>query len=192
MKRYPEAARLFEKLARGRASEGLVEEAQVYDQAGQAWLVANQPLAAKADFDKALQLTPVDPDLFIDRAEALAAAKDYWGAVDDLNRASELAPKRPEIYAYRATAYLALDALPLALQDIETNLKLAPNNPVGLLERGNIRRKQGDVAGARRDWVRVTKVAPRSTSAAAAEENMARLGKIRGESAPPKAKGGPS
>jgi tetratricopeptide (TPR) repeat protein len=189
LKHYAEAARLFEKLARGMAPEGLVEQARVYDQAGQAWLVANQPSSAKADFDAALQLTPVDPDLFIDRAEALAAAKDYWAAIDDLNRASELAPRRPEIYVYRATAYRAVDALPLARQDIELNLKLAPNNVVGLLERGNIRRMQGDFAGARRDWISVTKIAPGSSSAAAAEENLARLGKIREESSPPKASG---
>jgi tetratricopeptide (TPR) repeat protein len=192
MKHYAEAARLFEKLARGLAPEGLVEQARVYDQAGQAWLVANQPQSAKADFDAALRLTPVDPDLFIDRAEALAAAKDYWAAIDDLNRASDLAPKRPEIYLYRATAYRALEALPLARQDIELNLKLAPNNVVGLLERGNIRRMQGDVAGARRDWLSVTKIAPGSASAAAAEENLTRLGKIREESSPHKSGGGPS
>lgn len=192
MKHYAEAARLFEKLAAGLASVGLVEQAQVYDQAGQAWLVANQPHAAKTDFDAALRLTPSDPDLLIDRAEALAAAQEYWSAIDDLNRASDLAPKKAEIYAYRAAAYRALDALPLARQDIDYNLKLAPNNPVGLLERGNIRRLQGDVAGARRDWISVTKIAPGSSSAAAAEGNLARLGKIREQSFPRKDEDGPS
>ena len=91
-----------------------------------------------------------------------------------------------------AAAYRALDALPLARQDIDYNLKLAPNNPVGLLERGNIRRLQGDVAGARGDWLSVTKLAPGSTSAAAAERNLARLGKVREQQFPRKAKDGPS
>lgn len=192
MKHYAEAARLFEKLAEGLASVGLVEQAQVYDQAGQAWLVANQARAAKVDFDAALRLTPDDPDLLIDRAEALAAAQEYWSAIDDLNRASDLAPKKAEIYVYRAAAYRAVDALPLARQDIDYNLKLAPNNPVGLLERGNIRRLQGDVAGARRDWVTVTKVAPGSSEAAAAADNLTRLGKIREQAFPRKDADGPS
>jgi tetratricopeptide (TPR) repeat protein len=192
MKHYTEAARLFEKLASGLASVGIVEQAHVYDQAGQAWLVANQARAAKADFDAALRLTPNDPDLLIDRAEALAGAQEYWSAIDDLNRASELAPKKAEIYVYRAAAYRAVDALPLARQDIDHNLKLAPDNPVGLLERGNIRRLQGDVAGARRDWISVTKVAPGSSEAASANENLARLGKIREQAFPRKDGDGPS
>lgn len=192
MKQYAEAARAFEKLARGMDTEGLVEQARIFDQAGQAWLVAGQPGSAKTDFDAALRLTPHDPDLLIDRAEALAAAKEYWRAIDDLNLASDLAPKKAEIYVYRAAAYRALDALPLARQDVEYNLKLAPNNPVGLLERGNIRRFQGDVAGARRDWLSVTKVAPGTPSAVAAEQNLARLGKTRDQTFPRKATDGPS
>jgi tetratricopeptide (TPR) repeat protein len=192
MKQYAEAARIFEKLARSMDSGGVADQARLYDQAGQAWLVADQAQSAKADFDAALRLTPSDPDLLIDRAEALAAAKEYWSAIDDLNRASDLAPKKAEIYLYRAAAYRALDALPLARQDIEHNLKLAPNNPDGLLERGNIRRIQGDVAGARGDWIGVTKLAPGSPSATAAEQNLTRLGKIRDPAFPRKATDGPS
>jgi tetratricopeptide (TPR) repeat protein len=192
MKQYAEAARTFERLARAMDAEGLVEQARIFDQAGQAWLVASEPVSAKADFDAALRLTPSDPDLLIDRAEALAAAKEYWRAIDDLNRASDLAPKKAEIYLYRAAAYRALDALPLARQDVEYNLKLAPNNPAGLLERGNIRRFQGDVAGARRDWLSVTKIAPGTPSATAAGQNLTRLGKTRDESFPRKADDGPS
>jgi tetratricopeptide (TPR) repeat protein len=192
MKQYAEAARAFEKLARSMTNEGLTDQARIFDQAGQAWLVAEQPRSAKSAFDAALRLTPNDPDLLIDRAEALAAAKEYWSAIDDLNRASDIAPKKAEIYVYRAAAYRALDALPLARQDIDYNLKLAPNNPVGLLERGNIRRLQGDVAGARGDWLSVAKLAPGSPSAAAAEGNLARLGKVREQQFPRKAKDGPS
>lgn len=179
MNHYAEAAAAFDKLARGMDSSGLSDQAALYDQAGQAWLLANRPHAAKMDLDAALRLMPKDPDLLIDRAEALAAAKDYWGAIDDLNRASDIAPNKAEIYAYRAAAYRMLETLPLARQDIERNLKLAPNNPVGLLERGNIERLQGDVAGARRDWVSVTRIAPDSAAATAAENNLARLGKVR-------------
>jgi tetratricopeptide (TPR) repeat protein len=193
LKQYAEAARAFEKLARGMETGAPVDQSRIYDQAGQAWLVADQPLSAKSDFDAALRLTPTDPDLLIDRAEAVAAAKQYWNAVDDLNRASELAPNKAEIYAYRAEVYRSLEALPLALQDIEHNLSLAPNNPVGLLERGNIRRIQGDVSGARQDWLSVTRIAPGSPSAAAAERNLAQLGAIRDNSTfPRKSSDGPS
>jgi tetratricopeptide (TPR) repeat protein len=193
MKHYAEAARAFEGLARGMVNAAPAGQARIYDQAGQAWLVDNRPLSATADFDAAVRLTPDDPDLLIDRAEALAAAKRYWNAIDDLNRASELAPNKAEIYAYRAAAYRALDVPSLARQDIEQNLTLAPDNPVGLLERGNIRRIQGDVAGARRDWLSVTKIAPGSTTAEAAAQNLARLGAIRElQPSPRKSNAGPS
>ena len=161
LRQYAEAARLFEKLARTMDTGGLADQARMYDQAGQAWLVGRRAeIAPKPISTPRCGSTPSDPDLLIDRAEALAAAKEYWRAIDDLNHASDLAPKKAEIYVYRAAAYRAIDSLTLARQDIEYNLKLAPNNPVGLLERGNIRRMQGDVAGARRDWLSVTKVAP--------------------------------
>ena len=175
MKHYAEAANAFGRLARDMTTASPADEARIYDQAGQAWLVAEQPLSAKAEFDAALRLSPNDPDLLIDRAEAYAELQKYWNAIDDLNRASDLAPKKAEIFAYRAAAYRAVDALQMARDDIDRNFGLAPNNPTGLLERGNIRRVEGDIAGARRDWLSVTKIAPGSASAAAARENLARL-----------------
>lgn len=188
MKHYAESARTFETLARRMATAVPADEARIYDQAGQAWLAGDQPLAAKADFDAALRVSPDDPDLLIDRATALAAAKQYWNAIDDLNRASDIVPSRAEIYAYRAAAYRALDVPALARQDIERNLKLAPNNPVGLLERGNILRMQGDVLGARRDWLSVTKIAPGSAMAEAAAQNLSRLGAVRDDLSSPRRK----
>jgi len=175
LKQYREAAQAFDKLAAAMAKETPTGRASVYDQAGQAWLVADNPRQAKSDFDTALRLDADNPDLLIDRAESLAALHQYWDAIDDLNRASDLAPQQPEIYAYRAAAYRAVDSLDLAREDIAHNLKLAPNNPVGLLERGNIRSIDGDVAGARQDWLLVAKVAPDSPSAAAANVNLTHL-----------------
>lgn len=184
MKRYAEAAAAFEKLARGMVKASPADQARVYDQAGQARLVADQPRAAKTDFDAALRLTPDNPEMLIDRSEALAGEHKYWNAIDDLNRASDLAPNRADIYVYRAAAYRALDELQMARLDIDRYLRLAPNNPVGLLERGNIRRLQGDIAGARRDWLHVTKLAPGTAVATAAKENLARLGAVRRRSRP--------
>jgi tetratricopeptide (TPR) repeat protein len=176
MKHYREAAQAFERLAQTMTDQDPAGRARLYDQAGQAWLVADQPGRALGDFESALRLAPNDPDLLIDRAEALADAKKYWDAIDDLNRASDLAPQKAEIYAYRAAAYRAVDSLDLARDDVEHNLRLAPDNPIGLLERGNIRRIEGDVAGARKDWLSVERIAPDSPSAGAASRNLARLG----------------
>jgi tetratricopeptide (TPR) repeat protein len=176
LKRYRDAADAFDKLAKAMVTEAPADRARVYDQAGQAWLVGEDPVRAKADFDAAINLARTDPDFLIDRAEALAATKQYWNAIDDLNRASDLAPQQADIYVYRAAAYRAVEAFDLALEDAEHNLRLAPDNPIGLLERGNIRRLRGDISGARQDWMSVAKLVPGSQLASAAESNLSHLG----------------
>ena len=72
------------------------------------------------------------------RAQARAAQKLYWDAVDDLNRALELNPDLTEARVFRASAYRYLDSLDLAAGDLETVLAREPDHPDGLLERGMI------------------------------------------------------
>jgi tetratricopeptide (TPR) repeat protein len=176
LKDYSAAAKLFESLATAMLGMPADQRAQALDQAGLAWLDAHEPARAKAAFDGALAFHGEDPDLLIDRAQALADLKQYWDAIDDLNRAIELAPKRAEAYFYRGTAYRYVDARDLADEDIEQGLALAPNSTMGLLERGNLRRLEGDAAGARQDWQRVTELAPDSLEAKAAKLNLSGLG----------------
>jgi tetratricopeptide (TPR) repeat protein len=182
---FPAAAQRFEQLATATMGMPPRQRAQALDQAGQAWLAAQDPAHAKADFDAALQLSGDDADLRIDRAEAFAELQQYWDAIDDLNRASELAPDRADVYFYRGSAYRHVESRDLALEDIQHGLSLAPNSTVGLLERGILRRLAGDIAGARQDWKRVTELAPTSPEAKAAEINLANLkGKGPGDKPP--------
>ena len=175
LKDFHRAAQRFEKLAAEMKDASAVQRAGALDQAGQAWLAADEPARAKPDFDAALALQGKDPDLFIDRAEALAAQQQYEPAIKDLDRAIELAPNRAEAYIYRGSAYRSLSNLDRALDDVEHGLKLQPSSVMGLLERGNIRRLKGDAAGARQDWRRVAELAPNSAAAAAAKVNLDRL-----------------
>ncbi len=172
---FAQAAQRFEQLATATFGMPPRQRAQTLDQAGQAWLAAQEPARAKSAFDAAIELNGDDADLRIDRAEAFADLQQYWDAIDDLNRASELAPDRAEIYFYRGSAYRHVDSRELALEDIEHGLSLAPGSTVGLLERGILRRLAGDIAGARQDWKRVSELAPNSLEAKAAEINLANL-----------------
>lgn len=187
--RYADAARRFEELATAMMAAPKLQRAKTLDQAGQAWLAADEAARAKADFDAALALDKDDPDLLIDHAEAQAAQKHYWEAIDDLNRAIEVAPRRADAYVYRGSAYRSVDALDLALEDIEHALSIEPDSVLGLLERGNTRRQKGNAAGAREDWLRVIKLAPSSAAAAAARVNLERLSAK--SDAPPEAAGAP-
>lgn len=177
LKDYAAAAKRFEELGAAMMGMPAEQRAITFDQAGQSWLDAGEFARAKAAFDAAIAFKGDDGELFIDRAQAFAALKQYWDAIDDLNHAIDLAPRNAEAYIYRASAYRSVDALDLALEDIERGLAIAPNNVLGLLERGNVRRLKGDAAGARQDWQSVTKLAPDTPAAKAAKLNLAKLGK---------------
>jgi tetratricopeptide (TPR) repeat protein len=175
LKDFHRAAQRFEQLAAEMKDASAVQHAGALDQAGQSWLAADEPARAKPDFDAALALQANDPDLLIDRAEALAAQQQYQPAIKDLDRAIQLAPSRADAYIYRGSAYRSLSNLDRALDDVEHGLKLQPSSALGLLERGNIRRLKGDTAGARQDWRRVAELAPDTAAAAAAKVNLDRL-----------------
>lgn len=181
LKDYAAAAKRFEELGAAMMGMPADQRAITFDQAGQSWLDAGEFARAKAAFDAAIAYKGEDAELFIDRAQAFAALKQYWDAIDDLNRAVDLAPRNAEAYIYRASAYRAVDALDLALDDIERGLAIAPNNVLGLLERGNVRRLKGDAAGARQDWQSVVKLAADTPAGKAAKLNLAKLGKAEKE-----------
>ncbi len=172
---FAEAAARLETLAWDMVKTRPGLRADVLGQAGQAWLRARQAERADAALSAALDIDPMNTELLIDRALALATLGAFWEAIDDLNAASDLDPDRADVYAFRASAYRYLDTLELASEDVERALALAPGSPMALLERGNIRRMKGNDAGARADWLEVLRAAPGTPAADAAQANIERL-----------------
>lgn len=175
LKKYSEAAQKLENMAGAMMQADPSLRGDALEQAGSAWLLANEVKKAKSDFDGALALKPNDPDILIDRAEAYALERKLFDAIDDLNRALDIAPKRVDALIYRASAYRQLGALGLALDDVTRALSIDPTAIAGLLERGNIRRLRGDPAGAKEDWQRIISLGPDTPEAKDARENLARL-----------------
>ena len=175
MKEYEAAAVRLEKLGRAMVHAPAALRAQVLGQAGQAWLLAGDPVKAYAADGLALSLSPDDPDLLVDRAEAAGSAGWFDKAIADLDRVLKAAPTRVDALIYRAAAYREAGRLDPAAADLDKALELAPDSVPGLLERGNIRRLKGDLAGAREDWARVVLLAPGSAAETAAQRNIARL-----------------
>jgi tetratricopeptide (TPR) repeat protein len=175
---YRAAADGFDALAQAMVLAPDALRAGVLDQAGQAWLLAGDPVRAYADCGAAAALRPDDPELLVDEAEMAAAASYYGKAIEALDRVLEANPERLDALIYRAAAYRALHRLDPALADIQKALADAPNSVPALLERGNIRLLGGDLAGARHDWLRVTQLAPRSAAGRAARANLARLARL--------------
>jgi len=175
LKRYKEAATRLEALAQAMTTAPAGLRADVFDQAGQAWLLAGDPVRAYAAAGQALGLQPNDPELLLDRAEAAASAGYYDKAVADLDHVLKADPGRVEALIYRASANRALKRLDPALADVEKALALTPNSVPALLERGNIRRLNGDLEGARADWERIGQLAPGSQADMAARANIEHL-----------------
>ena len=100
--------------------------ANVLDQAGQAWLLAGDPVRAYAAAGQAFALQPNDPELLLDRAEAAASARYFDQAIADLDHVLKADPDRIEALIYRASAYRALDRLDPALADVEKALARRP------------------------------------------------------------------
>jgi len=169
---YTEAARRLEALAATTQRPGKVLKAELYAQAGQAWLIAGDAERALAVQSKALEIRGGNPELLIDRAITLASLGKYWEAIDDLNAVIDIDSGRIDALIFRATAWRKLENLDLALDDIGRVIALAPTQADALLERGIIRRLKGEEDAARADWRRVVEVAPDSLAAQAARENL--------------------
>jgi tetratricopeptide (TPR) repeat protein len=174
LKRYPEAGARLDKIAGGPDKLDVEFRVALFDQAGNAWLLAGDGARAVQSFSGALALSAGDPDLFADLARAQAMRKD-WHEVDlDLNAALQLAPRRTDLLVLRASARRALKRYDDARQDIEAALKLRPGDGNALVERGLLRRQLGDIGGARRDFEAARKAGPAGV-AAEARQNLAEL-----------------
>jgi regulator of sirC expression with transglutaminase-like and TPR domain len=62
-----------------------------------------------------------------------------------------------------------------AQDDVDRAIALDPDDAEALLERGILRQRRADQAGARNDWERAIALAPDSATADLAEQNLALL-----------------
>ena len=149
--------------------------AAVLAQAGQFWFDAGQPAKADALLSAALDLTPRDPDIRIDRAMALAATGRLQDAIIDLSASLVLAPRSIQALVLRASAYRKSDRPEDALADLDRALDLDPAHPSALLESGLLHRDLGDETAARKDWRAVIEAHPDDQAAAIARQYLATL-----------------
>lgn len=183
LKRYAEAAQKLEAAAAGESKAAASLRAELFDQAGNAWLLDGE--AGKADFalTSALALEPKDEDLLADRARARGVAKNWTGAFEDLTAVLAIDPARADVYVLRASALHAQGRKAEARADLAHALDIYPGYPEALVERGTMRLEGGDRDGARADWQEAAKEAPDSDAGDAAR---ARLNALAAASRAPK------
>jgi tetratricopeptide (TPR) repeat protein len=180
LKHYPEAATRLDALGRAPAMGNLRPE--IFDQAGNAWMMAGDADKAVASFSNALTLSANDADLYADLARAQAMKKSWGEAEADLNEALRLQPRRPDFLVLRASARDAEGKLKEARQDVDQALALKPSAPDALVERGEISKHVGDVAAAKRDFENVLKVAKDGEAAQSARQELEALEAISNSS----------
>lgn len=167
LNRFAEAGTRLDKIAGGRDVPDAAFRAQLFDQAGNAWLLAGDGAKAVQSLSAALTLSGGDADLFADLARAHAMRRNWPEVVLDLNAALQLRHD-PELFVLRASAHRALKQFVEARSDLEAALKLHPGDGNALVERGLLRKQLGDLGGARRDF----QAALKTDAGAAAKENL--------------------
>jgi tetratricopeptide (TPR) repeat protein len=173
LKRYPEAAARLDALGRAQDMGNL--RASVFDQAGNAWMLAGDATRAAASFSAALALSANDADLYADLARAQAMQKAWSEVEADLNAALALQPRRVDLLVLRASAREAQGKLKPAFEDADAALKIKPNSAEALVQRGEITRQIGDTAGARRDFEAALKLVGGGETSDAARRDLAEL-----------------
>jgi tetratricopeptide (TPR) repeat protein len=171
LKRYPEAAAKLDQLGHENVGDA-AERAALFDQAGNAWLLARRGGEATASFSSALALSPRDPDLLVDRARAAALLGDWKAADMDLSAALKLDENRADLFVLRASARQALGRKVEARSDLDAALHIVPDYPEALVERGTMKLESGDTKGARADWQTVVSRAPGTAAASTAQERL--------------------
>jgi regulator of sirC expression with transglutaminase-like and TPR domain len=160
-----EAASRLNALAQRQNAGTAAERSALLGQAGNAWLLANQPENAEAAFSAALRLSAQDAEMWVDRARARAARQDWANAEADLNTAIGLNKGKADFFVLRASARHAQGNMDGYKSDIDSALAIDPTYPDALVERGALKVQSGDAAGARADWLQVLLRAPDSPAA---------------------------
>jgi tetratricopeptide (TPR) repeat protein len=171
--RYSEAAIKLDALAHGGFASDPAMRAALFDQAGNAWLLAGRADNATGSFTAALGIDPSDADVLADRARANAAQTNWARADSDLSAALLVDPSRADLLVLRGSARHALGRKADARADFDQAIALRPGYADALVERGTMKFEAGDLAGARTDWNAAIAAAPASAAAGEARQHLA-------------------
>ncbi len=174
LKRYSEAARKLTNLANDKFDAAT--RVQIYIQAANAWMMAEQPGEALPLLSDALEISPGNMDALADRARARAMHRDWAGAEADLTEALGKDPTRVDLLVLRSSARHALGKKDEARADIDRALDLVPGYAEALVERGGMKLEAGDKTGARTDWEAVVEKAPNGDAAKSARARLEAMG----------------
>ena len=188
--KYTQAATQLEAIARDMGEERPGLRAELYAQAGQAWMDAGQAENAASAQSSALGLKPDDPELWIDRGLSYAAMQQWPRAISDFSNALELRGKDVDILVLRAAAWRNTGDGARALDDAQHALSIAPDHSEALLERGFAYLLLGNRNAANTDFARVLELVPPGSIAARRAQTGLHSDQAPAATPPPAAKNG--
>lgn len=163
--RHAQAAAQFEAIARDMGIDRPGLRAELWTQAGTAWMEAGDARQAIAAQTRAIELKPEDAENWVDRGLGHAAVLAWPRAIADFDRAQQLRPNDVEILILRAAAWRNARDPAKALADAQRALGLAPDHSEALLERGFAHLARGDKLAAANDFNKVIRLVPPGSNA---------------------------
>ncbi len=141
--RAEEGARRLESLAASLSPDRTALRAELFSQAGNAWLIARDPGQAASALTRAIATVQSDPtqlpDLLVDRARAYAMERDWRKAEEDLSHALDIRRDDALALRLRATARMHQSSFDLAEADALRAAAIEPGNVDNFLILGHVR-----------------------------------------------------
>jgi tetratricopeptide (TPR) repeat protein len=178
--RWDAAASAFEDSAHDSESSKGARSADIWAQAGNAWLAAGDAAKARHALDAALVTGTLTGqplgEVHLDRARARMASGDAEGARQDIDRALSEAGEDPLVWLLSASLARHDNDMKRAKSDIDEALRRSPDDARVQLEAGSIAARLNDEPGARAAWEQAIKLAPGSDIAEKARNALAQFG----------------
>ncbi len=140
--------------------------AQEYTKRASKAMNAQNFVEALEYWNKALQLTPQDPNAYSGRGQTRFYLRQYEAALEDFTKAMSLTsnvPFRATMLMLKGSAYTNMQRFQEALKEFTNALKLNPNNLGALMNRGVVRGILGDNRGAIDDLSKAIAINPAFT-----------------------------
>jgi tetratricopeptide (TPR) repeat protein len=127
--RYTEMEDWPEAIAQYTAALGIAPDfAPLYGRRAAVHFASSNRQAALTDWNKAIELAPLEPWFFVYRSQLYADLEAWPQAESDLDSACALAPREPATFLARAGIRLAMGSYLAAIEDLKRVLQLDPNS----------------------------------------------------------------
>lgn len=132
----------------------LAQLVAAYNNRGLAFRANGDLDRAIEDYDQAIRLMPDHHVAIGNRGVALMAKGELDRAITDFDRAIRLKSDYLAAFGARAEAFRRKSLFDRAIADLDVVIKAVPKDPAPIRERGTMKAKMGDAAGAEADFRR--------------------------------------